>query len=242
MIREVTDPNIVRQLDDAQAALESTRIQSQEMSEENQRLIEHANELDADKQRMAADIAATAEQLAGVSGERDTLVSVNQQKDEEVKKLAGWVDQLQNDLRAAIQLAQERNDKLNEMMNAQPTSGSNFDASLGFEQRYFTNLKPASDFTGDPADSGRADFGTKFPTDPGRGDLYLRVDMLPSQLYKWNGAKWIEVDKNSTDRLAYNAEYINHLIEKLREGVYDIDELNDTERAQIEARLNGRTV
>jgi hypothetical protein len=86
----------------------------------------------------------------------------------------------------------------------------------------------------------RADFGTEFPATPRKGDLYLRIDYLPNKLYKWNGAKWLEIDKNSTDSYAYNERYIEHLVNQLNSGTYDADDLNDAERDQIEQYLKGR--
>lgn len=81
------------------------------------------------------------------------------------------------------------------------------------------------------------DFGIKFPDNPNKGDAYIRVDYLPTKLYKWNGIKWIEVDKDITDTFAYNDNYIDHLIAKIGSGEYDPDLLNNSEREQIEQRL-----
>jgi hypothetical protein len=83
-----------------------------------------------------------------------------------------------------------------------------------------------------------ADFGDTFPRNPQKGDMYLRVDMLPSKLFKWNEKKWIEVDKTKTDSFAYDRAYIQHLIEKIDSGEYDVDLLTDTEKEQIEEYLN----
>ena len=84
-------------------------------------------------------------------------------------------------------------------------------------------------------------FGTSFPTDAVKGDMYLRVDRLPSVLYKFNGTNWIEVDKALSDSHAYDGAYIDHLIEKISSGEYDPDLLSDAERAQIELRLNQKS-
>jgi hypothetical protein len=91
---------------------------------------------------------------------------------------------------------------------------------------------------------GRADFGTAFPENPNKGDVFLRTDYLPNRLFKWNNNKWIEIDKETNDRLAYNSAYIEHLIDKIQSGEYDIDDVNDAERAEIEQFLknNGRTL
>lgn len=85
-----------------------------------------------------------------------------------------------------------------------------------------------------------AGFGTEFPTNPQRGDMYLRVDFLPSRLYKWNDKKWIEVSKEGRDTLSYDTEYIKHLIDRIDRGEYDVDLLTDLEREQIQRYLNDR--
>ena len=82
-------------------------------------------------------------------------------------------------------------------------------------------------------------FGTQFPVDPTKGDMFLRVDRLPSVLYKFNGSIWIEVDKALSDQHAYDQAYIDHLIEKIDSGEYDPDLLSEAERASIEQRLGG---
>lgn len=81
-------------------------------------------------------------------------------------------------------------------------------------------------------------FGTAFPANPVKGDMFLRVDQLPSALYKFNGNTWIEIDKNMTDQHAYNDAYIDHLIEKISTGEYDPELLSNAERDSIEQRLN----
>ena len=80
-------------------------------------------------------------------------------------------------------------------------------------------------------------FGTTFPTNPAKGDMFLRVDQLPSVLYKYNGQRWIEVDKALSDQHAWDDAYIDHLIDKISTGEYDPDLLTDAERDRIEQRL-----
>jgi len=60
---------------------------------------------------------------------------------------------------------------------------------------------------------------------------------VPTQLFKYNGAKWIQVDKNQSDQYAYNNSYIDYLISKIDNGEYDADLLTETEIEQIEKRL-----
>ena len=86
-----------------------------------------------------------------------------------------------------------------------------------------------------------AGFGIQFPTNPDKGDMFLRVDYLPNRLYKWNGVKWIEVDKAKTDSFAYDDAYIQYLIEKIDSGEYDVDLLSAAEQEQIQGYLNGKS-
>jgi len=80
-------------------------------------------------------------------------------------------------------------------------------------------------------------FGTSFPGNSAKGDMFLRVDQLPSTLYKFNGTNWIEVDKQLSDQYLYDEAYIDHLIEKISTGEYDLELLSDAERESIEKRL-----
>jgi hypothetical protein len=81
-------------------------------------------------------------------------------------------------------------------------------------------------------------FGTAFPPQAVKGDMFLRVDRLPTALYKYNGNTWIEVDKALSDTYSYDNAYIDHLIEKIASGEYDADLLSDAERDSIEKRLS----
>jgi hypothetical protein len=80
-------------------------------------------------------------------------------------------------------------------------------------------------------------FGERFPDNPMKGDMFIRTDYLPDRLFKWNGVKWIEVDKNTTDSYTYNQAYIQHLIQKLEAGEYEIEDLSDAEQAQVEQQI-----
>jgi hypothetical protein len=80
-------------------------------------------------------------------------------------------------------------------------------------------------------------FGDTFPSGPMKGDMFIRTDYLPDRLFKWNGVKWIEVDKTTTDSYTYNQAYIQHLIQKLEAGEYEIEDLSDAEQAQVEHQI-----
>jgi hypothetical protein len=97
---------------------------------------------------------------------------------------------------------------------------------------------PNFSITDEETTKTHAGFGTEFPITPQRGDMFLRVDYLPSRLYKWNDKKWIEVDKEKTDQFAYDQMYIKHLIEKIDLGEYEIELLTEIEQEQIQRYLN----
>jgi hypothetical protein len=83
-------------------------------------------------------------------------------------------------------------------------------------------------------------FGTSWPDNPVKGDTFLRVDRLPSALYKYNGHVWIAVDKSLSDSYAYDTAYIDHLIGKVNSGEYDPELLTPAELESIQLRLSGK--
>jgi hypothetical protein len=91
----------------------------------------------------------------------------------------------------------------------------------------------------EPVES-HSDFGTVFPDNASKGDLYLRIDYMPNKLYKYNGVKWIEVDKSKTDSYAFDERYIDYLIEKLKTGEMDVDDLSASEQALVEEKLKAQ--
>ena len=105
----------------------------------------------------------------------------------------------------------------------------------------FTKLHPDLSIQADNqktnVTAGQCGFGDAFPAAPAKGDMFIRTDYLPEQLYKWNGSKWIEIDKNSTDSYTYNQAYIQHLIAKLEAGEYEIEDLSAAEQSQVEQQI-----
>jgi hypothetical protein len=80
-------------------------------------------------------------------------------------------------------------------------------------------------------------FGLKFPTDPVKGQQFIKIDVFPTKLFKFNGDKWIEIDKDLNDRYTHSQDYINFLISKISTGEYDLDLLSEAEKIQIEINL-----
>ena len=84
-------------------------------------------------------------------------------------------------------------------------------------------------------------FGPAFPTAPERGDSFVKTDVIPNQLYKFNGDVWILVDKSTIDNYTYDTAYIDHLIDKIATGEYDPELLNPGEQEQVAQRLQTKT-
>lgn len=89
----------------------------------------------------------------------------------------------------------------------------------------------------------RADFGAQgqMPSNPGKGDMFLRTDVLPNVLFKWNGLKWIEIPITSTDSYVNNPVYIDDLIKRVENREYPVDYLTLPEQEQISRQLNDQS-
>jgi hypothetical protein len=99
------------------------------------------------------------------------------------------------------------------------------------------SLHPELFLQTDTSNASSTSFGESFPTVAMKGDTFVRVDQMPNRVYKFEGKAWIEIQKEGTDTYLYNEEYINHLVEKIQTGEYDVDLLSDSERQQIEIYL-----
>jgi len=112
--------------------------------------------------------------------------------------------------------------------------------SIDSFKHQFPELSALADNHPSLGNASNADFGTSFPLKPIKGDMFLRTDYLPSRLFKWNGAKWVESDKSLTDNYAFNEAYIKHLVDKIASGEYDPDELTEAEQTQIAEYLKNQ--
>ena len=76
-------------------------------------------------------------------------------------------------------------------------------------------------------------FGTTFPAKPKTGDQFLRVDMTPNTMYRYNGKNWV----------VYNEELsVEQLIEQLVNGIIEMDDLNDQQLTQVKKYLKKENV
>lgn len=75
-----------------------------------------------------------------------------------------------------------------------------------------------------------ASFGREFPRSPLRGQMHVSIATVPSKLYKYNGSKWIEVDKNISDSYTHNEAYIRYIIKCLENGEMSPEDLTQNEQ------------
>jgi hypothetical protein len=97
--------------------------------------------------------------------------------------------------------------------------------------------EPWLDYLDHPRILRECGFGDVLPEQAYKGDMFVITSVTPTALFKFNGAKWISIDKNFTDQYVYNELYIDYLIARIGEGNYDADLLSDAERNEIAQRL-----
>jgi len=78
-------------------------------------------------------------------------------------------------------------------------------------------------------------FGDKFPKYASKNEVFVRTDLMPTRVYKFDGNIWIESEKTKN---ALQEGYIKFLITKLDCGEYDINVLSEDEKTLIKEYLN----
>jgi hypothetical protein len=142
-----------------------------------------------------------------------------------------------------VEISVEDTDKINELA----TEVEELLDTISTQQRTITKLEnqynqvrnqPVIEPDFDLGDVSGASFGTTWPVQPSKGQLFLKVDMTPNKLYKWNSRKWIEVDIDRIeDTLAYDLDYIKYLISEIKHGRREYDDLSDIEQNQIKSYI-----
>lgn len=79
-------------------------------------------------------------------------------------------------------------------------------------------------------------FGNAFPEYAVYGDVFVRTDALPNRVYKFNGNKWIEQKKETSDSYLSD-EYVTYLVQKLATGEFDIETMTPAEQDAVENYL-----
>lgn len=103
-----------------------------------------------------------------------------------------------------------------------------------FQKDALKELRP--DLFSAKADIGKkstSNFGTTFPRIAAKGDIFVRVDVLPNRVYKFDGRRWIEINKSTSMTYLTNPDYLEFLTNKIQSGEYDLDQLNDDEKEYI---------
>lgn len=201
------------------------------ITEAEKELLDNAEEV---IQELANEINSKTAHIANVEAEYNKL-----QNDS-----VHWLTE-QADLRQQIEeLAAIRNVEKQRADNLQAELDSLLTEKNLTQPTLTENVELVADNSIQLKSSPSSSFGIEFPTNPGKGDLFLRTDYLPTKLFKYNGNRWIEADKGRTDTYAYNDQYIEYLIDKLRTGEYSPEDLNEVEQEQMAQYLqekNGRT-
>ena len=90
-------------------------------------------------------------------------------------------------------------------------------------------------------EDGKADkqtgFGTSFPEYAIMGDIFVRVDALPNRVFKFNGGKWIEVNREHSESYLTNNQYVQYLVEKIGTGEIDPEILTDSETDTVSSYI-----
>lgn len=84
----------------------------------------------------------------------------------------------------------------------------------------------------DGGNSSKTGFGITFPTKSNVGDKFVRVDVFPNKVYKYNGIRWIETSREQSDT-HLSEDYLEFLISKLATGEYDPELLTQNEQEAI---------
>jgi hypothetical protein len=215
--------SVQRELDTLAVELEHIKGHLPNVETHRNEIKAQLDEAVAEKARLEQELEETTTTLYASEGfltvaeeEKEILRGRVAELETQTSQQQEWINQLEQDLREAVQIAHDKTQE------------------LAVQQALVTEVPSLVAVADDvPTTETQASFGTEFPKNQKKGDMFLRVDYLPSRLYKWNGVKWIETDKAQTDRYAYDQAYIKLLVEKLQRGEYDPDDLNDTERQQV---------
>ncbi|MFY8211766.1 MAG: hypothetical protein ACOVLB_03790 [Candidatus Nanopelagicus sp.] len=89
-------------------------------------------------------------------------------------------------------------------------------------QRVLRGMRPdLFELRADSDNGTSTGFGTAFPETAVTGDVYVRVDVLPNRVYKFNRNKWMEINKDQSDSYLYNNKYMEFLVDKIAIGEVD---------------------
>jgi len=97
----------------------------------------------------------------------------------------------------------------------------------------FQDLYPEFFLQEDNGRKSSTNFGITFPNKGRTGDVFVRVDIVPNRVYKYNGKQWIETQRNLSDTHLSN-EYLKFLVDKIASGEYDPTLLSENEQDAVQ--------
>ena len=109
-----------------------------------------------------------------------------------------------------------------------------------YSKHALQEIKPELFIAQPDIQSNNTNFGVKFPTTANKGDIFVRVDVLPNRVFKFSDNRWIEINKETTQSYLYDQEYIKYLVNKISLGEYDVGLLTDSEHNKIEEFLKNQ--
>ena len=134
------------------------------------------------------------------------------------------VEKLENEIKKLVKEIED----LNKVVAAEPVETETAQQPLA------PNLLEALSIQADGASAvPTTTFGSDFPANPQKNQMFLKLDVMPSQLYKFNGNKWIMVDKSQNTSYANDQKVIAMLLDKLNSGEIEWDDLTEAEQDSI---------
>jgi len=104
----------------------------------------------------------------------------------------------------------------------------------GMHVRVLREMHPEFFLEDDAARKSRASFGAEFPVEAKSGDTFVRVDVVPNRIYKFNGVRWIETQRDLSDTHLTNDDYLQFLVDKIATGEYDPEILTENEQDAVQ--------
>ena len=233
------------------ARIEELEKAIEDLAKEKEDAIEELNELYTKKE------ARLNKQLDGLADEVDKLKGTGKEKDETIKELKAQVKALEEKepevviqeveveklveddtkikaAEAEREAKQREADELAEQIRIRDEAMERLNDKYKLIEKKKTPkiLKAAADNDDDDDEIPPATFGSAFPDDAKSGQLFTKTDVFPHTLYKYNGKKWIEVDKDGTDSYL-TEEYVRHLVEAVAKGETELEDLTDQEKQEM---------
>lgn len=172
-------------------------------------------------------VPSAVEEIKNTLKEREDFDIVTEKEIEDIKS-EPW-----RDLKELDDLAQEIKDRQGILMTKVGENYINFNGKV-FRTRALIESFPEYNF-----DFRReVPFGEEFPERGKLGDMFIRTDKHPTQLYLYANERWNRIDKNVLEPYAYGRDYIEELVKKLGSGQYNPELLNQTEARHIEYMLS----